>query len=99
MKYLMYAFFSGLFLFNALPHLVQGICGNPHMTPFGISSSPAVNVIWAWCNILAGGLLLKLCASDEWPPRFWAAFCLGGFILSLFLSIFWSNPDARLPWQ
>ena len=99
MRRLSGAFFSAMFLFNAIPHLVQGICGEPHMTPFGISSAAAVNVIWAWVNLLLGGWILKLSQPKVWTPRFWVAFCLGGFIISLFLAIFWSNPQARLPRQ
>jgi energy-converting hydrogenase Eha subunit H len=51
---LLKAFFSAMLLFNAIPHLVQGICGESHMTPFAIISAPAVNVIWAWVNLLIG---------------------------------------------
>jgi hypothetical protein len=96
---LLKAFFSAMLLFNAIPHLVQGICGESHMTPFAIISAPAVNVIWAWVNLLIGGWLLKSSQPKEWTPRFWLTFCMGGFIISLSLAIFWSNPHARLPWQ
>jgi len=97
-KRLIAAFVSGILLLNAVPHLVQGICGESHMTPFGVESSAAVNVIWAWVNLIIGGLILKLSKPKEWTPRFWVAFSLGGFILSLSLAFFWSNHGARLPW-
>ena len=32
------AFFSAILLFNAIPHLAQGICGESHMIPFGVGS-------------------------------------------------------------
>ena len=97
-KRLIAAFVSGILLLNAVPHLVQGICGESHMTPFGVESSAAVNVIWAWVNLIIGGLILKLSKPKEWTPRFWVAFSLGGFVLSLSLAFFWSNHGARLPW-
>jgi len=92
-------FFSALFLFNAIPHLVQGICGKRHMTPFARSSGPATNVIWAWINLLIGLWLLKASNPAGWQFSAWAAFCAGGVVISLSLAIFWAKPDARLPWH
>lgn len=56
-------FFAGLFLVNALPHLVAGTMGRPFQSPFakppgkGLSSS-SVNVVWGSFNVIAGYLLL-----------------------------------------
>ena len=56
-------FFGGAFLANAVPHLVQGVSGNPFQTPFasppgvGLSSS-IVNVLWGAFNLLVGYLLV-----------------------------------------
>lgn len=36
----------GLFGTNAIPHFVQGITGERHMTPAGDDSSPVLNVAW-----------------------------------------------------
>ncbi len=93
------AFFSSIFLFNAIPHLVQGICGKSHMTPFSRKSGPAINVIWGWVNLLIGGWLFYCIDTEKITGAMIAAFCLGGFLISLFLAVFWSNPDARLPWH
>lgn len=92
-------FFSGMFLFNAIPHLVQGICGKRHMTPFSQKSSPAVNVIWGWTNLLVGGWLFTNFDIKMMTGSTATAFLLGGFLISLFLSIFWSDPNAKLPWH
>lgn len=92
-------FFSGVFLFNAIPHLVRGICGKRHMTPFARRSGPATNVIWAWVNGVVGLCLLKACPPAEWGFSVWIAFCAGGFITSLSLAVFWTDPEARLPWH
>jgi len=93
------ALFAGIFFFNAIPHLVRGICGKRHMTPFSPSSSPAVNVVWSWINIVIGGLILKALPCETWTCSMYIAFCAGGFLTSVSLAIFWTNPEARLPWH
>jgi hypothetical protein len=56
-------FLGGAFLANGVPHFVQGISGNPFQSPFakpaGVGeSSPVVNVVWGFANLVAGALLL-----------------------------------------
>lgn len=56
-------FFGGLFLANAIPHLVSGMMGRPFQSPFakppgkGLSSS-TVNVLWGFFNLVGGYLLV-----------------------------------------
>lgn len=56
-------FWGGVFLANTIPHLVAGIMGRAHQTPFakppgeGLSSSK-VNVLWGFANLVADYLLL-----------------------------------------
>ena len=56
-------FFGGAFLANTIPHLVNGISGNPFQSPFasppgqGLSSS-TVNVLWGSFNLVAAYLLI-----------------------------------------
>ncbi len=57
-------FFAGAFLCNSVPHLVAGLQGTPFQSPFakprGIGlSSPLVNVLWGFFNLVAGALLLS----------------------------------------
>jgi hypothetical protein len=58
-------FFGGVFLANALPHLVSGVTGRPFQTPFAKPpgrglSSPTVNVLWAFVNgVIAYVLLVR----------------------------------------
>ncbi len=92
-------FISAVLLFNAVPHLIQGICGKKHMTPFSARSGAAANVLWGWCNLVAGGLLARAFHRETWHTGTWAVFCAGGVFISLFLAVFWSNPEARLPWH
>ncbi len=58
------AFFAGMFIANAVPHFVKGICGDRFPTPFAKPpgkglSSPLVNAVWALANLLAGGALFR----------------------------------------
>jgi hypothetical protein len=92
-------FVSGALLFNAIPHLVRGICGDRHMTPFSRTSSAVTNVIWAWVNIVIGGWLFMSATAVDLAAKRVVSFAAGGFLLSLFLAWFWSNPEARLPWH
>jgi len=90
---------SGVLLFNAIPHLVQGICGKRHMSPLAPDSSALVNVIWGWINLVLGALLARVSHWGNWATADWVAFSIGGFGMSIYLAIFWSNPNARLPWH
>ena len=59
------AFAAGFFLTNTIPHLVQGVTGNPFPTPFADPpgkglSSPLVNVLWACTNLLIGYILFRI---------------------------------------
>ncbi len=56
-------FVAGLFLANAVPHFVHGISGAPFQSPFasppGVGeSSPLINVLWGFANLVAGYVLL-----------------------------------------
>ena len=68
-------FFGGAFLANAVPHLVNGISGNPFQSPFasppgeGLSSS-TVNVLWGFFNLAVGYLWIPLSARPRSRLRF-----------------------------
>jgi len=89
----------GSLFFNAIPHLVKGICGEMHMTPFSRKSSAWVNVIWGWINLIVAAVIAICLNFVTWGVATWIGFGLGGIGISIWLSIFWSNPDARLPWH
>jgi hypothetical protein len=99
---------AGAVAANAIPHLVKGITGEPHMTPFARRSSPAVNVVWAFVNVFLALLLLQLAsrrtifalpaAGELTGPRLFA-FLAGALVTALALAMFWKDPDARLPWH
>lgn len=105
---LLWYFVAGFFAWNGVPHLIKGITGQSHMTPFAKVSSPVVNVIWAFINLLISQFVLGLATGSGgflWPweasllgINSWA-FLAGGFVVAAYLASFWSNPNARLPWQ
>jgi hypothetical protein len=60
--YLSY-FFAGAFLANTLPHLMNGISGRSFQSPFAKPpgeglSSPTVNVLWGFFNLIVSYLLV-----------------------------------------
>jgi len=57
-------FFSGAFLANVVLRFFHGISGDRFPTPFARPpgrglSSPTVNVVWAWINLVVGYVLLR----------------------------------------
>jgi hypothetical protein len=85
-------FFGGVFLANAVPHLVNGISGRPFQTPFakppgkGLSSS-TVNVVWGFFNLAVGyWLVFRVGYFDLRTARHVAVAALGALILSLMMA-------------
>jgi hypothetical protein len=83
-------FFGGIFLANAIPHLVSGQLGRPFQTPFakppgeGLSSS-RVNVLWGSLNLaVAYGLLCQVGQFDLRNLAHVGAAGLGALLISLF---------------
>lgn len=87
------AFFSGVFLSNAVPHFVQGVSGNKFPTPFakppGKGLSPAyVNVLWAGFNLIIGYILLHTSQLRTAGSRTAIIiFFIGAMAMALFSSI------------
>ena len=83
-------FVAGLFLANGVPHFVQGISGQAFQTPFasppGIGeSSPVVNVLWGFLNLVIGfALLFAFAPKGADVIVEWACVALGALIISLF---------------
>jgi hypothetical protein len=85
-------FFGGVFLANALPHVVSGSMGRPFQTPFakprgqGLSSS-TLNVLWGFANLVFAYLLL--CRAAGLDPHVTADVAVtasGAFLISMFLA-------------
>src|ERR1700748_2305857 len=88
--YLISYFFGGMFLANAVPHLVSGMMGRPFQSPFakppgqGLSSS-TVNVLWGFFNTVIGFiLLLHIGHFDVHSTNDVLVPALGALLISLF---------------
>ena len=56
-------FLGGEFLANSLPHLLNGMSGMPFQSPFAKPpgqglSSPTINVLWGFVNLVIAWVLL-----------------------------------------
>lgn len=99
---LVFAFLSGMFLSNGVPHFVSGVVGNSHMTPLGKNSSAIVNVVWGFINFLlgmwffnlSGGVLREIFSFNT----FSLVFLAGVLFMGLANANLFSNPNASFPW-
>src|SRR5471030_543134 len=85
-------FFGGLFLTNAVPHFVKGVCGDRFPTPFAKPpgrglSSPLVNVLWSLLNFLIGYILARFGRLTVGGDLAAAACFAGAAALSTFSSV------------
>lgn len=100
---LLFGFLAGMFLINGIPHLVKGITGQTHLTPFGKVSSAKVNVVWAFVNFLLAAWVLNassrtisgVLSFDSYSLSFFA----GALVMALADAWLFSKPNAKLPWQ
>lgn len=101
-------FLAGFAAWNGIPHLVKGITGQKHMTPFKRVSSPILNVIWGFVNLVFALFLLGVASGQGGLTLPWNAnlaganlwaFLIGALVVAVYLAQFWSNPKARLPWH
>ncbi len=97
-------FIAGAFAVNAIPHTVQGICGNRFQTPFasppGVGESSALmNVIWGAVNVAIAGALLDYFLPPGFPPpaSLWIAGFLGALITALWMSSHFSKVRNTAP--
>jgi hypothetical protein len=86
------SFLAGVFLCNCIPHLDCGLRGAPFPTPFakprGVGdSSPLINVLWGFFNLLVGLYLLSSHpVSIEFNFRL-VILILGALAMSIYLSL------------
>ncbi|MCL4367094.1 hypothetical protein M1563_02905 [Patescibacteria group bacterium] len=101
-------FLAGFMMWNSVPHLVTGIAGQQHMTPFSRMSSAATNVVWGFVNLLIGLFLLGVASGQPGIVMPWDAnltggnlwaFIIGAISLGLIAAWLFGRPNAHLPWQ
>lgn len=99
---LVFAFLAGMFITNSIPHIVSGVVGNKHMTPFAKNSSALVNIGWGYVNFVFGAFIFNLSGMDLNNvmsfDNYSVAFLLGSFVMALASAWLFSNPNARFPW-
>ena|SRR6202162_2681851 len=85
-------FFGGAFLTNAIPHFVSGVMGRPFQSPFakppgeGLSSS-TINVLWGFCNLVIGYVLVgRVGEFDARSTEHVAALGLGVLLMALLMA-------------
>jgi hypothetical protein len=85
-------FVAGVFLANGIPHFVQGISGHWFQSPFasppGVGeSSPVVNVLWGFLNLVIGfALLFNFAPKGADVLLEWAFVGLGALLIAIFLA-------------
>jgi hypothetical protein len=89
-------FFLGVFFVNSIPHFIHGISGDYFPTPFANPpgkglSSPLLNVIWGFINIIVCLLLYKaskITLANKWTILL---FAIGFAAMSIRLSFALAN--------
>ncbi len=88
---------AGALIANGVPHFTQGVSGQPFPTPFarppGVGdSSPMINTLWGFANIVIGSALLRAIYPKGADTDIeWALVWLGGLAMSLFLARHFGN--------
>ena len=85
-------FIAGALLCNCIPHLVCGLQGVPFPSPFakphGVGdSSPLVNFLWGFFNLLAGAWLYSIDPVALGINPGFMVLLMGAFLLGLFITI------------
>lgn len=94
------SFVAGMFLANAVPHFVYGVCGDRFPTPFAKPSgrglsSPVVNTAWALLNGLVGAWLFRVSGLARGGHVELAAFVAGIAAISLMMSSHFAGKHAE----
>jgi hypothetical protein len=85
-------FFAGAFLCNSIPHLCAGLRGEPFPSPFASPpgrglSSPVVNFIWGFINLLIALALLSIAHIELGLRTPLLCFLLGFLLIGLMTSL------------
>lgn len=92
----LFAFLSGVFLMNFLPHFINGICGNYFPTPFANPpgkglSSPILNIVWAAINLCIGGVFFYVGRVNAQQKKILGALLLGSLLMAFFLASYFGK--------
>lgn len=93
--YILLALLGGMFLANACPHFIKGICGERFKTPFARgkrnasskhpgTSSATVNIVWSFINLAISWALNAVALKNNDPQTpVGIAIVVGFFLFSL----------------
>lgn len=93
------SFFAGMFLANAVPHFVKGVCGDRFPTPFakppgkGLSSA-VMNVVWAIFNGCVGAELFRVGRVSSGGAAVLVVFVAGITAISVMSSVHFATKDT-----
>ncbi|TWB12422.1 hypothetical protein FBZ89_12435 [Nitrospirillum amazonense] len=95
-------FFAGAFLCNGVPHLVAGLQGRPFPTPFAKppakgNSSPLVNFLWGFVNILIGLVLWSVRPVMAVVTPDFVVLVMGALIMGIWLTLHFAKVQAGKP--
>jgi hypothetical protein len=96
----LFSLLAGMFLTNAVPHFVYGICGDRFPTPFAHPpgkglSSPTVNVLWALLNLVVGYILFRVGKISSGDDLALAIFFAGIAAMSIVGSVTFTKKDTE----
>ncbi|MBA2932735.1 hypothetical protein HZF05_01375 [Sphingomonas sp. CGMCC 1.13654] len=91
-------FFAGMFLCNALPHLLKGLQGEAFYTPWakprGTGKSPALeNVLWGFANLLVATFLIDRIFLKN-VPHGMVALAAGFMLIAVACALIFSKRNA-----
>ena len=95
-----FAFLSGVFLINTLPHFINGIIGHNFPTPFANPpgkglSTPTLNILWALINFSFGYLFLTLGQVCRHRKFIFITFLIGCLLMAFYLASYFGNLFAN----
>lgn len=74
----------------------MGVAGKTHMTPFKRVSSPVLNVVWGFSNILCA---VAIYDTKTFYNMNFVAFMIGSISVSIIAAFLFGGKDPRLPWH
>lgn len=90
------SFLAGFFGVNGLPHFVKGVAGEKWGTQYSSKpSSPLMNALWGWLNLVVAGLLLYEAGVHAHLLRAFALVALGALAAALVLAYPWATAGNR----
>ena len=82
---LIVGFLAGFLVGGGVPLYIKGATGQKYMTPFGQTTTPTSNVVWAWLNFVVAALLWHIAPMRGHPRAAFAAVAVGVLVVGLMM--------------